>query len=157
MAQLVARLVRNEKVRGSNPLSSTARTRLEPLPTETLVEVRALCASAAQVKALAGTTLGGCTAPVGVVAPGADVGEQSERVARASTHDGCPQPGDHDDKARDESGVVDAEVRDQGVRDGTVGTRGQFGTHLIDLGMQGWSLLGTSVAVASWPGCAPGL
>ena len=30
MAQLVARLVRNEKVRGSNPLSSTARTRLEP-------------------------------------------------------------------------------------------------------------------------------
>lgn len=26
MAQLVARLVRNEKVRGSNPLSSTRRT-----------------------------------------------------------------------------------------------------------------------------------
>ena len=32
MAQLVARLVRNEKARGSNPLSSTPRTRLEPLP-----------------------------------------------------------------------------------------------------------------------------
>ena len=30
MAQLVARLVRNEKVRGSNPLSSTHGTRLEP-------------------------------------------------------------------------------------------------------------------------------
>ena len=45
--------VRNEKVRGSNPLSSTSRTRLEPLPMETLVEVRALCVSAAQVRALA--------------------------------------------------------------------------------------------------------
>lgn len=31
VAQLVARLVRNEKARGSNPLSSFPRTRLEPL------------------------------------------------------------------------------------------------------------------------------
>lgn len=38
---------------GLSPPASTARTRLEPLPTETFVEVRALCLSAAQVSALA--------------------------------------------------------------------------------------------------------
>ena len=53
LAQLVARFHGMEEVRGSNPLCSTARTRLEPLPTETLVEVRALFASAAQVRAFA--------------------------------------------------------------------------------------------------------
>jgi hypothetical protein len=47
------RKIRNEKVTGSNPVSSTPRTRLEPLPTSILVAVRALSASAAQVSALA--------------------------------------------------------------------------------------------------------
>lgn len=53
MAQLVAHLLCKQGVAGSSPASSTARTRLEPLPTETLAEVRALLASAAQVRALA--------------------------------------------------------------------------------------------------------
>ena len=44
LAQLVARFHGMEEVRGSNPLCSTQSTRLEPLPMETLVEVRALFA-----------------------------------------------------------------------------------------------------------------
>ena len=48
MAQLVARFHGMEEARGSNPLSSTHGTRLEPLPMATLAEVRALFASAAQ-------------------------------------------------------------------------------------------------------------
>lgn len=51
MAQLVARLVRNEKAGGSNPPSSTRCTRLEPLPSS-MVSVRALLLSWAQVRAL---------------------------------------------------------------------------------------------------------
>ena len=51
MAQLVARLVRNEKVGGSNPPSSTRRIRLEPLPSS-MVSVRALLLSWAQVREL---------------------------------------------------------------------------------------------------------
>ena len=47
MAQLVARLVRNEKVGGSNPPSSTTRMRLEPLPSS-MVSVRASLLSRAQ-------------------------------------------------------------------------------------------------------------
>ena len=47
MAQLVARLVRNEKVGGSNPPSSTTRMRLEPLPSS-MVSVRASLPSPAQ-------------------------------------------------------------------------------------------------------------
>src|SRR5690625_8034240 len=53
MAQLVARLVRNEKVAGSNPASSTSRTRLEPLPTELSAAVRALAVFRAQLRASA--------------------------------------------------------------------------------------------------------
>ena len=47
MAQLVARLVRNEKVGGSNPPSSTTRMRLGPLPSS-MVSVRASLPSWAQ-------------------------------------------------------------------------------------------------------------
>ena len=48
LAQLVARLVCKQLVRGSNLLCSTPRTRLEPL-----VSIRALLLSWAQVRALA--------------------------------------------------------------------------------------------------------
>jgi hypothetical protein len=42
MAQLVARLVRNEKVRGSNPLSSTSTT-TKALPSGRAFVVSGLC------------------------------------------------------------------------------------------------------------------
>src|SRR5699024_8981857 len=56
IAQLVERFVRNEEARGSNPLSSTPRTRLEPLPTESLAGVRALSLFWVQLSALALTS-----------------------------------------------------------------------------------------------------
>ena len=66
MAQLVARFHGMEEVGGSNPPSSTTRTRLEPLPS-LMVSVRALFLSWVQVMALAliAGTLGGVSSGCG--------------------------------------------------------------------------------------------